>query len=274
VNEAANIRKQRIWAYAHGEMGEGERNAFQAAMAADPDMRREVEQVLSLHRSLRTLLPAVHRTDEELIDQVMDQFDAVESTAAPMPFPSPASSPAAAARPSRRGLTFRRQALRALLPLAASLALLLALPRFVGTPLAWQATDFVPLQYRGGTALQATEGALNTPAKAAACQKTLEVSVAQNYKRIKASMRASLPRGRTWVIRACVGQLPGRMFSLRVSAKSARLNTAATWSQSYASNEAFQEAVGTLGHDIAEDLVRLEMPAQAPARARAGEKAK
>jgi len=67
--------KQDFWACVHGEMEAGPMEDLKQTAAREPGMQEDLNQIQRTHQALQELMPVVDRSDDELVDEILQAFD-------------------------------------------------------------------------------------------------------------------------------------------------------------------------------------------------------
>lgn len=220
-----------VWMFLHGELDAASRDAFEREMAADPELRKRVDEARGVDRLLRELLPALEASDgggEAVAEQALAAWEGERSGAASavsQPSPVPLTRP----RWSRRA----RSASVWLAGLAAAAALVVAVNSALWeTPGArWTEPAFSPLALRGAGELSGPRAI--DAGSARRCHEALKAAVAG----CAAERGITLPSGLTFSFR--MQELRDGAFSVAVQARTRKGATAGEWFGDYSSVDAF-----------------------------------
>jgi len=126
----SDAKRRQLWAYVHGQLTEDDRQALELQLRDDAELRRELLRTQQLNRFLRDHLAEAVEARAELENRVLEAVEAGGVRAKTPPW-------------------WRRRAFAGILAVAALLLVLTGAPLYLRGPVAWEAPQFTPLEYRG-----------------------------------------------------------------------------------------------------------------------------
>jgi len=126
----SDAERQKLWAYVHGQLSDGDRRTLEAQLNEDAELQKEVLRVEQLDRLLRDRLAAAVAAQAEMEDRILEAIEADELRTKVPPW-------------------WKRRAFAGILAVAALLLILAGAPLYLRGPVAWEPLQFAPLEYRG-----------------------------------------------------------------------------------------------------------------------------
>ncbi len=245
MNTETDRSDERVWRFFHGELDEAGRSALKRDCAADPALRRRMEQAAGIDGMLRDLLPELEKgapaSGEEWAAQVQSAWEREQPRAERAePFPA-------------RGVWVRRArpAAFGLAGLAAAAVLVLALypAMWAGRGVAWSAPEFSPLALRGA---EPPAGVRSVGADdARRCQAALRAAVEASA----AERGIALPPGLAFTFR--VQELRDGALSVVVQARARDGRKVGEWGGDYSGVDAFMGLARASGARIVDAVTGL-----------------
>jgi len=244
--------------FVHGEEDEGERLKMERALSEDESLRDELARTQRADDALRTFMPGLAHTDEELDrgleNEILEEWERsmtvtdVQSSAQRDVIESDFSKEARPA-PSRRWWY------RAAIGLAACALIAIGLQVATAPTLVWQSPRVIPMEYRGEDTSAATS--VYTAQRLEAFAATLRSAIQDHYDAGAEAAQESrrLFKRQTWRARITVREIAEGALEVRVEAfRRAGSPEPLVWNEEFESAGDLSSRAEAFGARIAREL--------------------
>ena len=244
----------KAWSFVHGEMDEEAQKEFKEMMAQDQDLRKEIEEVKQTNAYLRTLMPLLDQSEQDLEENLLQAWEATQEEEAhqdkkkdnAIPFPAP--------RKRKEPILLRPQA-RLVLAMAACILVFVGVYHYTASPIKWMAPEIVPIKYRG----ENIEG-VYTPQELKQYASQLKSTIDERYESLLAEAKTERQpsKARPWTLHMRMQEINGG--TLRVDVKAYKKDNTVpiqSWSEFYESKDLFQSEIDNFSASVSTYLIQF-----------------
>ena len=239
----------KAWSFVHDELDEESRKELKQMIAQDPELKREVEEVKQTNAYLRTLMPHLDKSDQELEEDLLRAWEATHEEQTPQQDKRDSTIPFPPQRKQQKEPLLLRPQTRITLAIAACVMIFVGVYHFSASPIKWMAPEIVPVKYRG----EDIPG-VYTPQELKDYSTQLRSAVNDKYEAFlsrskKANERAQ--HAHPWTLRMRMQETNGG--TLRVDVKAYKKDTTVpiqSWSEFYETRDLFDAEIGNFSTSI------------------------